>query len=221
MHCIELSDYTLPPPATGQGLNRFHFALSKGDVCSILTDSPDNAHTFLRALATLERPEKGFYRFMGEKLDFSDYRQLLPYKKKISYIASDSAMISNITIRQNLLLMRSYFENALLFTIDENVAELCRIFGIHDKLDLYPAELNPLDLKSAIVIRELTKSPDLVLFEQPENFIRSTHFGIFVKILKEMLLSKLPLVFISELKGFVEDFSTKKILITAGHLTTI
>lgn len=218
---IELLDYTLTPPETGRGLDRFYFALSKGDVCSIQTDSPDNAHMFLRALATLERPDKGTYRFMGKSLDFSDYRKLLFCKKKIGYIASDAALISNMTIRENLLFMRSCFENSLLLAIDENVAELCRIFDIHDKLDLHPAELNPRNLQSAIVIRELTKSPDVVLFEHPENFIGNAQFSLFLEILKEMLLSKLSLVFISERKGFVEEFSTKKILITDGHLTTI
>ena len=176
---------------------------------------------FLRALATLERPDKGVYRFMGKSLDFSDYRKLLPCKKKIGYIASDSALLSNLTIRENLLFMRSYFENSLLLTIDENIAELCRIFDIQDKLDLHPAELNPLDLQSAILIRELTKSPDVVLFEYPEDFIGHTKFNLFVEILKNMLLSKLPVVFISGLKDFIEEFSTKKILITDGYLSTV
>ena len=221
MHFIELSDYTLPLPETGRGLNRFYFALSKGDVCSIRTDSPEDAHIFLRALATLERPEQGVYRFWGNNLNFSDYRELLFYKKKIGYIASDAALISNITIRENLLLMRSYFENSLLLTIDEKVAELCRIFALQDKLDLRPTEVKPLDLHSAIVIRELTKSPEVVLLEHPERFIGSAKFGLFVEILKDMLLSKLSVVFISDTKAFVEEFSNKKILITDGHLTTV
>ena len=221
MYLIELSDYTLTPSETGNGLNRFYFALSKGDVCSIQSDSSDQARMFLRALATIEHPDKGVYRFMGKSLDFSDYRKLLPYKKKISYIASDSALLSNLTIRENLLFMRSYFENSLLLTMDENIAELCRIFDIQDKLDLHPAELNPLDLQSAILIRELTKSPDVVLFEHPEDFIGHTKFNLFVEILKNMLLSKLPVVFISGLKGFIEEFSTKKILITDGYLSTV
>lgn len=221
MYLIELSDYTLTPVETGRGLNKFYFALSRGDICSIQTDSFENAHLFLRALATLERPEKGVYCFRGTSLDFSDYRKLLPYKKKISYITSDAAMISNLTIRENLLLIRSYFENSLLLSIDENVVELCHIFGIHDKLDLYPAELSPLELRSAILIREMTKAPEVILLEYPEDFIGRTKFDLFVVTLKDMLVSKVPVVFMSELEDFVEEFSTKQILITDGHLTTI
>ena len=92
MHLIELSNYSLAPTGSGNGLDGFYLALSKGDIYSIQTDLIDDASNLLRALATLTHPIKGAYLFMGEKLDFSDYRKLLPYKKKIGYIAPDSAM---------------------------------------------------------------------------------------------------------------------------------
>jgi hypothetical protein len=50
MYLIELSDYCLNPLGTGNGLNHSYFALSSGDVCSLQTDSTDEAHTFLKAL---------------------------------------------------------------------------------------------------------------------------------------------------------------------------
>ncbi len=221
MQLIELSDYTLTPTGTGNGLNEFYFALSKGDICSIHADSEDDAHIFLKALATLIRPAKGTYRFMGEKVDFSDYRNLLPCKKKIGYISQDSAMISNKTVRENLLFMRYYFENSLLITLDENASRLCSIFNIQDKLDMHPAEISLMDLRIAITIRELSKSPDLLLIEHPEDFISHAKFDFFVKILKDMLLSGLTVVFISNKKSFVEEFSDRNILITGGTLTTV
>lgn len=221
MQLIELSDYTLSPTGRGNGLNRFYFDLSKGDVCSIQADSPDDAHLFLKAIAMLEYPTNGAYRFMGEKINFSDHRNLLPYKKKIGYVAADASMISNMSIRENLLLMRYYFENSFSLDIKDNVKNLCTIFDIYDKLDIRPGELRTTELRSAIAIRELTKSPDILLFERPENFIRHTKFDLFVKILKEMLLAGLPVVFISYHTDFVKEFSNREILISDGNLTTV
>ncbi len=221
MQLIELSNYTLASAGTGNGLNGFYFALLKGDICSIYADSEDDAHIFLKAIATLIRPTKGTYRFMGEKIDFSDHRNLLSCKKKIGYISSDSAMISNKTVRENLLFMRYYFENSLSITLDENVSRLCGIFNIQDKLDMHPAEISLMDLRIAIIIRELTKSPDLLLIEYPEELISHAKFDFFIKILKDALLSGPAVIFISNNKSFVEEFSDRNILITNGTLTTI
>ncbi|RZB34799.1 MAG: hypothetical protein SRB1_00567 [Desulfobacteraceae bacterium Eth-SRB1] len=221
MKLIELSDYTLSPIGQGNGLNRFYFDLSKGDACSVQADSPDDAHLLLKAIAMLEYPTDGAYRFMGEKINFSDHRNLLSYKKKIGYVTIDASMISNMSIRENLLLMRYYFENSLSLDIKDNVKNLCILFDIYDKLDVRPGALRPTELRSAITIRELTKSPDILLFERPENFVRHTKFDLFVKLLKEMLLAGLPLVFISYDAHFIKEFSNRQILISNGNLTTV
>ncbi|MBC8199581.1 MAG: ATP-binding cassette domain-containing protein [Desulfobacterales bacterium] len=218
MKLIELSDYTLAPIGQGNGLNQFYFDLSKGDVCSIQADLPDDAHLLLKAIAMLEHPTEGAYRFMGKKINFSDQRNLLPYKKKIGYITIDASMISNMSIRENLLLMRYYFENSLSLDIKDNVKNLCAVFDIYDKLDMRPGELRPTELRSAIVIRELAKSPDILLFERPEDFIRHEKFDLFVKLFKEMLLAGLPVVFISYHTDFVKEFSNRNILISGGNL---
>jgi len=221
MHLIELSNYSLAPIGVGNGLDGFYLTLSKGDVCSIQADLIDDARNLLRALATLTHPIQGTYRFRGEKLDFSDYRKLLPCKKKIGYIASDSAMISNRTIRENLLLRRNYFENSLAIDLDENTANLCRLFNIENELDMRPASLNPLDLRLAITIRELTKSPEIMLLNRPEDFVGQTNFDLFIDTFKDLLVSGLPVIFLSSHIAFVERFATKKLLITGGNLTIV
>ncbi|MEA3427727.1 MAG: hypothetical protein U9Q84_00610 [Thermodesulfobacteriota bacterium] len=221
MQLIELSDYTLLPIGTGNGISGFYFSLSEGDICSIDTDSPDDAHLLLRAVAMLEHSVSGTYRFSGEKVDFSDHAYLLSCKKKIGYVTNDISMISNMSIRENLLLMRYYFENSLSLDIDDNIKNLCTVFDIYDNLDMRPGDLRPTELRSAIMIREFTKSPDILLLERPEDFVRQTKFNFFIELLKKMSLSGLPVIFISYDTNFIKEFSTRKILISNGNLTTV
>ncbi len=221
MYLIELTDYKVAVEGTDAGLNKFYFALSNGDICSIESDSTDNAHNFLKALATLVRPVNGTYCFLGEAISFSDYRNLLPVKKKIGYIGQDSAMISNRTVRENLLLMRCYFENSLSLTLDENALKFCRMFNLQDKLDERPGELRSVDLRIAIAVRELTKSFDVLLVERPEDYFDYNSFALFNEILKDILKSEHAVVFFSRDRYFMETFSNRKILITGGTLTTV
>jgi ABC-type ATPase involved in cell division len=213
MRLIELSDYTLPPTGTGSGIKKFYFTLSKGDVCYIHADFPDDAHLFLRAVAMLVHSESGTYRFAGEKIDFSDHTNLLSYKKKIGYVTNDASMISNMSVRENLLLMRYYFENSLSLDIDDNVKNLCTVFDIYDKLDIRPGDLRPIEL--------ITKSPDILLLERPEDFVGKTKFNFLIELLKKMSLSGLPVIFISYDTDFVKEFFNRQILISGGNLTAV
>ncbi|MBN1932389.1 MAG: hypothetical protein JW786_12365 [Desulfobacterales bacterium] len=211
MDIVELTDYMIIPTGKGSGLKNFNLKLSAGDVGAVHTDSPDDAHLLLKALATIEYPASGVYRFMGKQIDFSDYRTFLSCKRKIGYIASDAAMISKKTVRENLLLMRYYFENSLSLTLDDKTVALCKSFNIENKLDLPAVELHLLDLRIAIMIRELTKDPYLLLIERPEDFIKHSKFDLFVQLLKETLRSNPAVAFISYDNNFVEKFSNKKI----------
>jgi ABC-type lipoprotein export system ATPase subunit len=220
MSLIELENYTLKPEGTGNGLFDLNFSLSKGDSYSIDTDSTDDATVFLKALATLVSPVKGMYFFNGKHINLLDYRNALPCKKRIAYIAPDSALINNRTIRENLLFMRYFHEDTLSLSLDDNTADLCRRFDIYDKLDHKPGELHTRNIQNIIVIRELCKSPEVILLERPEDFVDHTNFDFFVEVIKGLTRAKLPLVFYSSDADFVKTFSNRKIIISESKLTT-
>lgn len=208
---IDLTDYCIRPEGTGKGLSKLNFSLSPGDVISIDTKYPDDASLFLKALATLAAPDKGVYRFDGKVIDLSNYRKALPCKKRIGYISLDTALISNRTIRENLLLMRFYDENRLSLPLDQRAAKLCRWFGMSDKLDLKPGEVHSQDRLNAIVVRELSKRPDILLLDRPEDVMGLKNFNLFQNILKYMLKSKLSVVFFTLNTRFSAAFARRRV----------
>lgn len=218
---IELLDYVLPPSGSGCGIHQFYFALSKGDVCAIEATHPDDATLFLKGLATLIRPVKGTFRFAGREKDLSSYRNLLDYKQQVGYIAPDAALISNMTLRQNLLIRRYYFENSLSDHLDDKTRSLCSAFKIIDKLEQRPTSLNAMEVQAAIVIREIIKKPEILLLNRPEDFIGHTNIEILGQMFNDWVDSKLPVVVITYDKRFIRRFVNRKILIINGALTTI
>lgn len=218
MDAIELTDYALPPLATGRGLRPFDFHLAGGQSCAVHGDDPTDVHLFLRALATLERPKSGGYRFFEQRLDFSDYRLLLPWRRKISYIGRDSAMISNLTIRENLLLEQSFFQNTTSPELSEEVSWFCRVFNIFDKLDVRPAALNSLNLRVAIAIRELTKGSKILIMEAPEDLFGHSKFHYLIERIHSMIGTGIPFVYFTEDPSFIGAFSGKEVRIHQGVL---
>ncbi len=218
MTIIELTNYSFGSKKTGRPFAPFDFSLTHGDVISISTDSTADALTFLKALATLVAPIKGSYRFLENVLDFSNHQYLLEYKKKIGFITSHAALISNRSVRDNLLLQRAYFTNSLSAKLDPNAQELCSLFAIENKLDMRPAALTEHDYRCAVTVRELIKKPVVLLMEYPEKYIGITSLNAFNDILFDMLGGELGIVFLSEYKNFIETFSKRDLVISRGTL---
>jgi ABC-type lipoprotein export system ATPase subunit len=221
MKLIELTNYSFDSKKTGRPFRPFDFVMTHGDVVSISTDSAEDALSFLMALSTLIRPLQGEYRYKQKTLDFSNYRNLLDVKKNIGFIASQTALISNRTVRENLLLMNTYFTNSLSSRLDQPTQELCRLFSIEDKLELRPAALTDNDYRFVVAVRELIKAPEILLLEYPEKFVGIANLEIFNDILFDMLGGEVCIVFISEYQNFIETFSKRELVISKGTLQEI
>ena len=218
---IKLSDYTLEPLGEGNGLKDVNFVLSKGEAFSIQADSLDDAHLLLRGVATLESPKSGQFFYKGEELKFSDYRSLLAYKKQVGYIASDAALISNRSMRDNLMLMRYYFEDSISIEMPREVIGLCRLFELKKRLDLKPPQLDPEEQRLFVIVRELSKNPEILLVERPGDFLMTKSFEALKGVFRNLIKTDLALVFLSVDEAFINEFSRKRISIKKGRVTTI
>lgn len=221
MTVLELIDYTLAPEGSGKGLKNADFSLSAGDVCAVRADSGDDASLFIRALATLIRPVSGTYRFKGESIALSNYRNTLPVKQKIGYITMDSAMISNRTLHENLLFMRYYHEDDLTIDLDAHTMELCHRFDLSDKLHRKPGELHSQDILNAMAIREIRKPPEVLLLERPEDVMDHIRFDFFIEELKILQRKEVPIVLYTSDTVLANEFSNRKVLISNGQLVTL
>lgn len=195
---LEIADLLLAPFGKRATYGADRLAIAPGDVIAIDANAALDSRQLLRVLATLERPEQGRFRFNGAEVDLDDYRRCLAVKRRIGYVVPDCAMISNRTIRENLLLTRFYYENDLSIDLDETMALLCKEVGLSDDLERRPSELNDSALMKTIAIREMGKRPLLMLIDRPENFI--TPDDAIFNHLKNMVQSKIAVVFFSNNK---------------------
>ncbi|BBO76088.1 ABC transporter ATP-binding protein [Desulfosarcina widdelii] len=194
---LEITDLVLAPFGRQTTYGADHLKIARGDVIAIEADAALDSRQLLRVLATLDRPEKGRFRFDGSDVDLDDYRRCLAVKRRIGYVAPDCAMVSNRTVRENLLLTRFYHENDLSIDLDETMALLCKDAGLSDDLNRRPSELNDSVLMKTIAIREMGKRPLLMLIDRPENFIQITPDDAIFNHLKNMVQSKTAVVFFS------------------------
>ncbi len=102
-----------------------------------------------------------------------------------------------------------YFENSLDISLDDQAKNLCRDFRIYDKLDTHASKLDRMDLRAAITIRELTKHPKLLIVERPEDLVSHSKRGLFLKILNDMIIAKIPMVLLSYSEDLIRELANK------------
>jgi ABC-type lipoprotein export system ATPase subunit len=221
MNLIELDDYTLAPAGSSHGLAPCHISIGKNDVWAIEADFIDDAHQFLRGLATLDRPVSGTYRYQGQIVDFNNHQMLLELKRKIGFIAPDTSLISNRTLRENLLLMRYYDENSLNITLDDKIYDLCRKFDLYDKLDQRPGQLLPNEFRTAIAIREISKPLELLLLDRPEDVVAHDRIDLFADLLQSIIDVGHPVVLYTSKQTLVSRFAKATLQLKKGCLTML
>jgi ABC-type lipoprotein export system ATPase subunit len=191
-----------------------------GDMVAIIADAPLAGRYLLRVLATLESPERGEYRFKGMRVDLNSDQQCLAVKCQIGYVAPDAAMVSNRTLRENLLLTRFYHENDLTIDIDETVYGLCKDAGLVDKLDQRPSALSGTELLKAIAIREIAKAPAVMLIEFPEYFLQLKESDGLFQHLKRMIRLESAVVFYSHNSELV-GLANRRLTLAGGSIRTV
>jgi ABC-type iron transport system FetAB ATPase subunit len=221
MAILELKDYAHAPTGRGKGLQKFSFSLSQGDAFSLHADRIDDAHLFLRALATLEPPEEGTYFFKNEALDFTKSRRLLPVRSKIAYLGTDAALIGNRTLRTNLLLGRYYHENKLDLELSDDVLSMCRLLGIEEKLDLRPAQVALEDVRAAVIVREMTKGAEVYLIEQAFVVLARPVVELYIEAIRKLVDSGLPCVYYAGLTQYDRLFKKRDIYIRDGVVNVV
>ncbi|MGD8702090.1 MAG: ATP-binding cassette domain-containing protein [Desulfosarcina sp.] len=190
-----------------------------GDVVAIHAPASADGRHLLRILATLEPPDAGHYHFNGKRIDLNNYQACLSTKRQIGYVAADAAMISNRTVRENLLLTRYYYENDLTIEIDETLGALCRGAGLSEYLDWRPSEMSSEAQWKAIMIREMAKQPMLMLVDQPETFMGIAKTDVIFNHLKNMIQSSTAVVFISHDRTMT-DLANRRLTLAAGKICT-
>lgn len=194
--------------------------IARGDAVAITAEAPADARRLLRVLATLERPDGIDYRFQGLPVELKNYRQCLPVKRQIGYVAADAAMISNRTLRENLLLTRFYYENDLTIDIDETVSRLLADARLIDKLDRRPSALSGGELLKAVAIREMAKAPVVMLVERPEPFMPMMPDNGIFQHLAGMVRSGTALVFYSR-DGQMNGLANRRLVLAGNTMRTI
>lgn len=159
---LDVTDICLQFPNT-YVLNHASFTLEHQQVACLLGESGCGKTTLLRAIAGLEKPQKGTIR-LGDKT-LSSQQHFTPTEQRgIGFVFQDYALFPHLTVADNICFALTKQPAAKRQQVLEEMAELVEL---QDQLKKYPAQLSGGQQQRVAIARALANKPQLLLLDEP------------------------------------------------------
>ena len=133
----------------------------------ILGQSGSGKSTLLRLILGILKPTSGGVFFAGSDLTGIDRRRLNQMRQKMGMVYQYSALISSLSVRDNLALPLEELTRKTRAEIDALVDEKLTLVGMADARDKMPAELSGGMRKRVGLARGIIMDPQLILYDEP------------------------------------------------------
>ncbi|MCE9611053.1 MAG: ATP-binding cassette domain-containing protein [Chthoniobacter sp.] len=133
----------------------------------VLGQSGSGKSTLLRLLLGILKPSAGSVQFQGREVSQMRRRPLNAMRQKIGMVYQYSALISSLSVRDNLALQLEELTDKTPAEIDALVDEKLALVGMADARDKMPAELSGGMRKRIGLARGIIMDPALILYDEP------------------------------------------------------
>ncbi len=138
-----------------------------GERLVVMGQSGSGKSTLLRLILGILIPTAGEVRLSGRKLSGLSRRQLNEIRQRVGMVYQYSALISSLSVRDNLALPLEELTRKKRDEIDQLIGEKLESVGMSGAETKLPSELSGGMRKRVSLARALMNEPELVLYDEP------------------------------------------------------
>lgn len=148
-------------------LNHFSMTVNHGDFAALIGPSGSGKSTILNIIGLLEQFDSGSYLLNNKAAPGVNSRKAtLARRNDINYLFQTFALVSNMTVRQNLKLALN-FSHAPKNKTDKQIRDILAEVGLQNRLDDTIATMSVGEKQRVALARAFLKPGKLILADEP------------------------------------------------------
>ncbi len=144
-----------------------NFTVRQGDIFVIMGDSGCGKSTLLRHMIGLKKPADGAIHFRDTDFWEASEEQRNRIMRRCGILYQSSALLSSMTLAENVALPLSQHTNLAAAEIAELVSLKLRLVGLAGFDQFYPSEISGGMKKRAGLARAIALDPEILFFDEP------------------------------------------------------
>lgn len=148
-------------------LNHFSMTVNHGDFAALIGPSGSGKSTILNIIGLLEQFDSGSYLLNNKSAPGVNSRKAtLARRNDINYLFQTFALVSNMTVRQNLKLALN-FSRVPKNKTDKQITDILAEVGLQNRLDDTVATMSVGEKQRVALARAFLKPGELILADEP------------------------------------------------------
>lgn len=156
-------------------LDNVNLKLDYGKIYILKGISGSGKTTLLNIIGGIDNNYEGTYTLDNENI--KKLKNKNQFRKKIGYVFQQSLLISHLSIKDNLLLIKNDYKL---------VEELSKTFGLQSLLNKMPSELSIGERERVSIIRAIISNPKIIIADEPTASLDKTNASKIVNYFKQI-----------------------------------
>jgi len=198
-------------------LDKISFQMGKGEFFFLVGPNQAGKTTFLRLIASEERPTKGeivFDEFNSQKIK---KKQIALLRRKIGRIFQDFKLINDMNVFDNVALSLRILSKKEKKTKDK-VHQVLELVGLSEKVRFFPPHLSSAEKQKVAIARAISNDPLLLLADEPTLNLDKESTDEILELLKQINLFGTAVLIATHDFRLCDGNQTKIIRIEKGRL---
>ncbi|MFV0381878.1 MAG: ABC transporter ATP-binding protein [Breznakia sp.] len=167
-------------------LNNLSFYVNEGEIISLVGPSGCGKSTILNMIGLLETYDRGEIKIKGNILPkIESFKATRLRRNEINYLFQSYALISDMTINQNLLLAM-YFLNMTEKIKQQKIDNILSRVGLFDLKHEFINTLSGGEQQRVALVRTILKPGNIILADEPTGSLDSQASDTVFRLLKKL-----------------------------------
>jgi phospholipid/cholesterol/gamma-HCH transport system ATP-binding protein len=200
-------------------LDRVSLEVYRQERLVIIGQSGAGKTTILRLTLGILKPNAGSVFFKEHEVSRMNDRQLENVRRRIGMVYQDAALLSSVTVRDNLALPLQELTNKTPAEIDKIVDEKLEMVELAGEDKLMPFELSGGMRKRVGLARALVMEPELILFDEPTQGLDPVIGAMIDQLIIDLTeRTKATSIIVTHLMDSAFHIATRLAMLYRGHI---